>query len=69
MMLAAAGSGGPACITAERSRYRLNSKQGILLTGDGHARLDGESARVTLDTHRAIWWKGEERHTIGAGRA
>jgi hypothetical protein len=67
MILAAAASGSPACITAERSRYRLNSKQGVLLTGDGHARLDGPTARVTVDTRRTIWWVGEEGHTIGAG--
>jgi hypothetical protein len=66
MVLAAAASGSPACVTAERSRYRLKSKQGLLLTGDGHARLDGSTARVTLDARRTTWWMGEERHTIGA---
>jgi hypothetical protein len=63
MILAGAASGSPACVTAERSRYRLKSKQGVLLTGDGHARLDGAVARVTLDTRRATWWIGEEGHT------
>ena len=69
MALAAAGSAGPACITAERSRYRLKSKQGILVTGDGQARLDGAAARVALDARRTTWWVGEERHSIGAIRA
>jgi hypothetical protein len=68
MILAAAGSGGPACITAERSRYRLKSKKGILVTGDGHARLDGPVAHVTLDARRTTWWVGDERHTSGASR-
>jgi hypothetical protein len=69
LVLAGAASGSPACVTAERSRYRLKSKQGLLLTGDGHARLDGDGpiARVTLDAHRTIWWRGEELHTIGVG--
>lgn len=67
MVLAAAASGSPACITAERSRYRLKSKQGVLLAGEGHARLDGPTARVTLDARRTTWWMGEERRTIGAG--
>jgi hypothetical protein len=66
MVLAAAASGSRACVTAERSRARLNSKHGILLTGDGHARLDGPAARVTLDARRTTWWTGEERHTTGA---
>ena len=69
LVLAGAASGSPACVTVERSRYRLNSKQGLLLTGDGHARLDGGGrlARVTLDLDRTTWWRGEERHTIAAG--
>jgi hypothetical protein len=52
-------------VTAERSRYRLKTKQGLLLTGEGHARLtgDGPAARLTLDTRRTTWWRGEERHT------
>jgi hypothetical protein len=68
MMLAAAASGSPASVCAERSRYRLKSKQGLLLTGDGHARLEGVGpiARVELDVRRTTWWKGEESHTIEA---
>jgi hypothetical protein len=71
MVLAGAASGSPACVTAERSRYRLKSKQGLLLTGDGHARLagDGPVARVTLDTRRTVWWRGEETHAIAARSA
>jgi hypothetical protein len=69
LILAGAASGGPACVTAERSRYRLKTKQGILLTGDGHARLagdDGPAARVAFDTRRTTWWSGEEQQTIAA---
>ena len=66
MVLAGAASGSPACVTAERSRYRLNSKQGLLLTGEGHARLDGTAARVTLDARRTTWWAGEDGETIEA---
>ena len=66
MILAGAASGSPACVTAERSGYRLDSKRGLLLTGNGHARLDGPGARVTLDTLRTTWWQGEDRHTVGA---
>jgi Pyridoxamine 5'-phosphate oxidase len=71
MVLAGAASGSPACVTAERSRYRLKSKQGLLISGDGHARLagDGTLARVSLDARRTTWWRGEERHTISARSA
>ncbi|MCA1842886.1 MAG: pyridoxamine 5'-phosphate oxidase family protein [Actinobacteria bacterium] len=71
MVLTGAASGSPACVTAERSRYRLKSKQGLLLTGDGHARLagDGPLARVTLDARRTVWWRGEETHAIAASSA
>jgi hypothetical protein len=70
LVLAGAASGGPACVTAERSRYRLKSKQGVLLAGQGHARLagDGPAARVAFDTHRTTWWSGEEQQTIAAPR-
>jgi nitroimidazol reductase NimA-like FMN-containing flavoprotein (pyridoxamine 5'-phosphate oxidase superfamily) len=68
MALAGAASGSAACVTAERSRYRLKSKQGLLLRGDGHARLAGDrsTARVTLDARRTTWWMGEEGRTITA---
>ena len=68
MVLAGAASGSPASVCAERSRYRLTSKQGLLLTGDGHARLAGQgpAARATLGVRRTTWWKGEERHSIDA---
>ena len=69
LILAGAASGSPACVTAERSRYRLESKRGVLLRGDGHARLDGGVARVTVDTRRTTGWKGEEGRTIAARRA
>lgn len=70
LVLSGAASGGPACITAERSRYRLASKQGVLLRGEGHARLagDGPAARVTFDNRRTTWWSGEEQQTIAAQR-
>jgi hypothetical protein len=68
MVLAGGGSASPASVCAERSRYRLKSKEGLLLSGAGHARLadDGSVARVSLDARRTTWWKGEERHTIAA---
>jgi hypothetical protein len=67
MVLAAAPSGSLACLSAERSGYRLRTKQGLLLRGNGHARLGGDetSARVTLDIDRTIWWKGEETQAVG----
>jgi len=68
LVLAGAPSGGPACVTAERSRYRLKTKQGVLLTGEGHARRagDGPAARVAFDTLRTTWWSGEEQQTVAA---
>jgi len=71
MVLAGAASGSPACVTAERSRYRLQSKQGLLLSGDGHARRagDGPLARVTLDTRRTVWWRGEDTRAIATRSA
>jgi hypothetical protein len=70
MALAGGASGSPASMCAERSRYRLKSKEGLLLTGDGHARLlgsNGPTARVALDVRRLTWWKGEERQSVDAG--
>jgi hypothetical protein len=66
MVLAAAASAGPACITAEHSRYRLRSKRGLLVAGDGHARLsgDGPVAHVAVDARRTTWWIGEDGRTI-----
>ena len=71
LVMAGATSLSPACVCAERSRYRLKSKQGVLLTGEGLARQsDNESAaRVSLDIHRTTWWRGEEAHTITAHSA
>ena len=68
MVLAGAASGSPAGVCAERSRYRLKSKRGLLLTGDGHARLDGAgpAARTTLTVRRTTWWEGEELRSIDA---
>jgi hypothetical protein len=66
MVLAGAGSGGPACVTAERSRYRLHSKQGVLLRGDGHARRSGPTARVAVDARCVTWWRGEDSLTVAA---
>jgi len=68
MVLAGAASGSPASVCAERSRYRLKSKRGLLLTGDGHARLDGAgpAARTTLTVRRTTWWEGEELRSIDA---
>ena len=65
MMIAGAAPDSPASVCAERSRYRLKSKQGLLLTGDGRARLaaDPTVARIALDTRRTTWWKGEDGHT------
>jgi len=66
MVLAGAASGSPACLTAERSGYRLKSKRGLLLRGDGQARRDGATARVTLAADRVTWWLGEEGHSLTA---
>lgn len=63
LKLAGAASGGPACVTAERSKYRLKTKRGVLLAGDGHARADGATARVTVDVTRTTWWVGEDGGT------
>jgi hypothetical protein len=73
MVLAGVESAGPACVCAERSRYRLESKQGLLLRGTGQAGVsrtgDPSVARVALDTRRTTWWRGEEGHTLTAARS
>lgn len=68
LVLAGAASAGPACVTAERSGHRLNTKRGVLLRGDGHVRRDGATARVALDADRVTWWTGEQKATSGAKR-
>jgi hypothetical protein len=71
LVMAGATSHSPACVCAERSRYRLKSKQGVLLSGVGDARQsDNESvARIALNAARTTWWRGEEGHTIAAHSA
>jgi len=69
VILAGGTSAGPACVTAERSGHRLNTKRGVILRGDGHARRDGALAQVTLDADRLTWWTGEERHSLAARRS
>jgi len=69
LILAGGTSAGPACVTAERSGHRLNTKRGVLLRGHGHARRDGAVAHVTLDADRVTWWTGEQRHSLAARRS
>ena len=64
MALAGAAPSGPACLTAQRSRYRLKSKQGVLLSGAGRAVADGDVARVAVGPGRMTWWVGDERRTV-----
>jgi hypothetical protein len=63
MALAGAGSAGPACVTVDRSRYRLKHKQGVLLAGTGHAWIGGGRASVAIEQERLTWWDGEETGT------
>ena len=71
LVMAGATSRSAACVCAERSRYRLKSKQGVLITGEGEARQseDGPAARVSLTIQRTTWWRGEEAHTVAAHSA
>jgi hypothetical protein len=66
MVLAGAASAGPACLTADRWGYRLERKQGILLSGHGQARLEGERAQVAVTQERVTWWVGDESRTVVA---
>jgi len=69
MVLAGAASAGPACVTVEKSRYRLTSKQGVMVRGAGHARRSGDAVRVTVEAGRTTWWTGEDSHSVTAGRS
>ena len=67
LVLAGAGTAGPACVTAQRSRYRLDDKEGVLVSGAGEARRpagDPVRARVAIDAQRATWWTGEHRRSV-----
>jgi hypothetical protein len=55
---------GPACITAQRARYRLKSKQGVLLSGEGTATVDGEVANLAVGPGRMTWWVGDDRTAV-----
>jgi hypothetical protein len=68
MVLAGAASAGPACLTADRWGYRLKRKQGILLSGHGQARLEGETARVAVEQTRVTWWLGDRSRTVTAAQ-
>jgi hypothetical protein len=65
MALAGAAPSGPACLTAQRSRYRLKSKQGVILSGEGRAATDGDLARVAVGPGRMTWWVGDRRRSAG----
>ncbi len=67
LALAGAGSAAPACLTVDRSRYRLKHKQGLLLAGTGHARVQNGTAQVAIQQERLTWWDGEETATRAAG--
>lgn len=69
MVLAGAGSASPACVIADRSGHRLKHKRGILLAGQGRARLDGDTAQVTVDQERVTWWVGDDSRTVVAAAA
>ncbi|MGH9036733.1 MAG: pyridoxamine 5'-phosphate oxidase family protein, partial [Acidimicrobiia bacterium] len=63
MALAGAGPAGPACVTVDRSRYRLKHKRGLLLGGTGHARVEDGTASVAIEQDRLTWWDGEDTGT------
>jgi hypothetical protein len=55
--LAGVSAPGPACITAARSGSRLDSKRGVLISGEGFADAGGA---VAIDPRRVTWWRGDE---------
>ncbi|HYH50863.1 MAG TPA: pyridoxamine 5'-phosphate oxidase family protein [Acidimicrobiia bacterium] len=71
-VLAGGAATGPASVCAERSGYRLNSKQGLLFAGQGsavHCAEDRLGARVTFDARRVTWWNGEAGRTFAVRNA
>lgn len=64
LALTGALPGGPACLTVERSGARISSVRGLMLTGGGRARAEGNHATVTLDAERVTWWSGEDGGTV-----
>lgn len=68
MALAGAASSSPACVTFDRSGRRLSQKRGVLLSGEGHAYLSGETAAVAFDWERISWWVGDEADTVKVER-
>jgi hypothetical protein len=64
MTLAGAYGAGPACLVSDRWGYRLEKKQGILLRGPGHARVDGQTATATIEAERVTYWLGETSSTV-----
>jgi Pyridoxamine 5'-phosphate oxidase len=67
-------AGGPrrarACICVDESAgLGPLAKRGRLLRGQGHARVRGERALVTLDVERVTRWKGFETKTAAAAGA
>jgi hypothetical protein len=64
LTLTGALSAGPACLTVERSRNRISSVRGLLLSGPGRARVVGDLATVSLDAERVTWWSGEDAGTV-----
>lgn len=55
---------GRASVTLESSRYRQDSKRGVLLIGAGRARRADDVAMVAIAAHRITWWRGAKTGTV-----
>lgn len=58
---------GRASVTLEASRYRQDSKRGVLLIGAGRVRRADDVAMVAIESHRITWWRGAKAGTVRRG--
>jgi hypothetical protein len=54
----------PACLTVQRSRHRISSVRGVLLSGPGRARAGDAATTVRIAPERISWWSGEDTGTV-----
>jgi hypothetical protein len=64
MSLVGASRSGPAALTVDAGGYRLSSKYGVMLRGNGTAGVAGPTALVALPADRITYWRGAESGTL-----
>ncbi len=66
MVLAGAPPRSPSCLTVDRGHHRLDSKRGVLVRGEGRARIVDGTLDVVVQARRVSYWFGDSTGTVTA---